>query len=147
MGEFFQLLKRFDWKGIFLTPTNNGFLQFFRYAFVGGIATVADWLTLVVLTNVGLHYQVSAVFGFFAGLVTNFALSKLLVFQKAEAKVGTWLEFTAYGVIGAIGLGITLLIMHVLTEMASVHYFLSKVVATVIVLIWNYAARKKLLYR
>jgi hypothetical protein len=42
MGEFFLLLKSFNLKGLFIAPTENSFLQFFRYAFVAGIATIAD---------------------------------------------------------------------------------------------------------
>ena len=30
MGEFLELLKKFDLKGIFLVPTKNNILQFFR---------------------------------------------------------------------------------------------------------------------
>ena len=38
MKEFFDLLKKGRFRAIFLDPTDNGFLQFFRYLFVGGYA-------------------------------------------------------------------------------------------------------------
>lgn len=148
MKEFFALLKDFDLKGIFLTPTKNGFLQFFRYLFVGGIATVVDWGVLMALTELlQLHHLVSAIFAFVAGLGTNFLLSKLLVFRASEAKTNSLLEFLGYALIGVIGLGMTELIMFLFTDGLSLHYMLSKAIATAVVLVWNYLARKLLLYK
>ena len=57
MKEFFELLKIFDLKGIFVNPTQNGFLQFFRYLFVGGIATIVDWGILFLLTDLAHIYH------------------------------------------------------------------------------------------
>lgn len=148
MKEFFSLLKRFDLKGIFITPTKNSFLQFFRYVFVGGIATIVDWGILFILTDfVYVHYLVSAVIAFLAGLITNFFLSKILVFKANEARVSKGLEFVGYAIIGVIGLGITELIMFFFTDCWNIYYMISKVIATVIVLAWNYFARKIIIYK
>ena len=146
MKELWELIRRFDLKGLFVTPTENGMLQFFRYVFVGGIATVVDWGVQYGLTEAGIHYLVSAVFAFFAGLAVNFLLSKIFVFKAEKARVGTALEFAAYAAIGAAGLLLTVGIMYVLTDLLHLHYMLSKVAATFIVLFWNYFARKKLVY-
>ena len=148
MKEFLTLLKRFDLRGIFLTPTNNSFLQFFRYLFVGGIAMVVDAGVLFALTELlSLHYLVSAIFAFVAGLVTNFLLSKLLVFRGSEARANALMEFLGYALIGVVGLGITELILFLFTNSMTLHYMLSKAIATVVVLAWNYLARKLILYK
>lgn len=147
MREFFAILKKADLQRLFLVPTQNAFLQFFRYVFVGGIASVVDWGVLWALEEVGLHYLVAAVFGFFAGLVTNFVLSKKLVFQAEDARVGTGGEFVAYTLIGSVGLGLTLGLMYVMTDLMGLHFMLSKIIATALVLIWNFLARKLILYR
>ena len=148
MKEFFALLKRFDLKGIFITPTKNGFIQFFRYVFVGGIATVVDWGILFLLTDFAhIYHLVSAIIAFIAGLVTNFILSKIFVFKANEARVKPVLEFISYAIIGVIGLGITELILFLFTDRMGIHYMISKVIATVVVLAWNYFARKILIYK
>ena len=148
MKEFFEYLKSFNLKAIFITPSTNGFIQFFRYVFVGGIATVVDWAILFAATEWGgIHYIFSAVLSFFGGLAANFLLSKLLVFSASEAKIGPFMEFVGYALIGAVGLGLTVLIMYVFTEMLGLYYMLSKVIATILVLFWNYLARKKILYQ
>lgn len=148
MKEFFELLKRFDLKGIFVSPTKNGFLQFFRYVFVGGIATIVDLGLLFLLTEYAhIYHLISAIISFIAGLTANFLLSKLLVFKANEARVNAVIEFFSYAVIGAIGLGITELIMFLFTNCLDVHYMISKIIATVIVLAWNYIARKLIIYK
>lgn len=148
MKEFFDFLKNGNFKAIFLMPTQNGFLQFFRYAFVGGIATAADWGILFILTEyAGIYFLISASVAFLAGLATNFALSKQLVFKASEAKVRPLMEFISYAIIGIIGLGITELLLALLTNQLSIHYMLSKIIATMIVLFWNYFVRKFILYR
>ena len=148
MKEFFYLLKRFEIKGIFISPTKNSFLQFFRYLFVGGIATIVDWGVLFFLTDfVQMYHLVSAVIAFVAGLITNFFLSKMFVFKANEARVNPIMELISYAVIGVIGLGITELIMFLFTDCWNVYYLLSKVIATVVVLIWNYSARKVIVYK
>ena len=148
MKEFFQLLKKFDIKGLFILPTKNGFLQFFRYLFVGGIATVVDWAILFALTDFAkINHLISAIISFVAGLAANFILSKAIVFSQNEARVKPIMEFISYALIGVIGLGITELIMFLITNCMDYHYMLSKVVATAIVLGWNYLARKHLVYK
>ena len=49
--------------------------------------------------------------------------------------------------IGIIGLGITELILFLLTDCGQLYYMLSKVIATAIVLVWNYVARKVIVYK
>lgn len=147
MKELMRLIFRLDLKGLFVQPTQNGMIQFFRYAFVGGIASVVDWGVLWLLEHLGMHYLVAAVFAFFAGLATNFALSKLLVFQKEKARMGGVGEFIGYTAIGAVGLAMTLGLMALMTEIMGLHFMLSKIISTAIVLVWNFLARKLLLYR
>lgn len=146
MKEIFQLIRKWDMKGLLIAPTDNGLIQFFRYAFVGGIAAVVDWAVLWGLESLGLHYLLSAVVSFFAGLATNFLLSKLLVFNGQKARVGNAGEFIAYAAIGAVGLLMTLGIMYVFTEWLHLYFMLSKIIATVIVLVWNFLARKLFIY-
>lgn len=148
MKEFLNMLKRFDLKGLFLSPTNNSFIQFFRYVFVGGVATVVDWGVLFLLTEyLNVYHLVSAVFAFVAGLITNFVLSKQFVFNANVAKTTPVMEFIAYALIGVMGLGLTEAIMFGCTDLLSWHYMLSKVIATVLVLAWNYLSRKLFLYK
>ena len=148
MKELFALIKHFDLKNLFLSPTTNGVVQFFRYIFVGGVATIVDWGILVLLTEcLTMQPLVAAVFAFVAGLITNFILSKLFVFKANVTKVTPAWEFLTYAFSGVIGLGLTEIIMFCCTAWLNWYYMLAKVIATGVVLIWNYLSRKILLYR
>ena len=153
MKELFSLIRRLDFKGLFYQKTDNIFIQFFRYCFVGGIATVVEGGALWLIQ----HFLFREAAGFFVfaaqaiavilGLIANFALSKLFVFQEKSEKTNAAGEFAAYGVIGVVGLGIKWLMLWLFSSCLGWYYMLVWLVATIIVLIWNYAARKVILYR
>lgn len=92
-----------------------------------------------------MDYLIAAAISFIAGLVVNFILSKLFVFT--EKKKSPTAEFLSYGIIGVIGLGWTELFMYIFTDIAGLYFIISKLITSALVLIWNFAARKILLYR
>ena len=152
-------------KEIFIEGTNNTFIQFFRSLFVGGIATVVDMAVLIAVREIfRLPEDICAVFGFVAGLTVNYIVSNLWVFSKAKVK-NRAADFIAFGVIGIIGLGLTQLIIEpfsvkgmfgegILVSHAvfgslvptDKYYIIGKVIAVVLVYMWNFFARKFFLY-
>lgn len=146
MKELIGLILHLEFKKLFIKETQNPFLQFFRYAFVGGIATIVDWLVQYFVTLRGVHYLLSAVLAFVVGLICNFSLSKLFVFKGQTAKVGFIAELLSYGTIGLVGLVLTMILMYIITDILGIYFMIGKIVATFIVLFWNYISRKILLY-
>lgn len=134
-------------KTLLTEPSANPFIQFLRYVFVGGISFLVDAGVLWLFARAGMHYLLAACFGFIAGLCCNFLLSRALVFRAQTPRVGRALEFFGYALIGLIGLGLTEALLYFFTEIVHFHYMLSKVVASAVVLFWNFLARKLLLYR
>lgn len=158
MKEFFELLKHGKFKEIFFSPTENAFLEFFRYLFVGGVATVVDWILSfgsehLMQSALTLHpqwiYLLATTFGFFGGLLTNFLLSRAFVFAAKEARSKTKSgEFFGHFAVGTAGLLMSYLIVWVGTSfILPDHYAVSRIAATVIVFFWNYLARKFFVYR
>jgi putative flippase GtrA len=120
--------------------------QFLRYLVVGGVATLADFGTLALLTSgFGWHYLQSAAVAFGVGTAGNYALSIRWVFEERAVK-NHLLEFVLFLLIGLAGLGINQLLLWKLTDGLHVHYLQSKLVATAVVLVWNFSARKLLLF-
>ena len=147
MKNLFELLKKGDFRGIFFEKTEDPFLQFFRYLFVGGASFVADSALLHVLTECGLHYLLSGAMSFIFGVLVNYLLSKWLVFSEKTSGAGRRKEITVFFLVALAGLCWTELFMWLFTEKLGLHYMLSKAVAAILVLFWNFFMKKLLLYR
>lgn len=148
MKKLLNILKHKRFKELFYAPTQSTVLQFFRYIFAGGGATVVDWLTLFILfdlLSVELYFAVAVAFSF--GLIVNFWLSNLFVFNGAHHHSSKTAEFTVYILSGLIGLAFTEILMYAFCTRIGWHYILSKIVTTIIVLAWNFGSKKILLYR
>ena len=122
-------------------------IQFMRYAVVGGVAFTADFALLFILTDgFGLHYLISAAAAFLLGLTVNYFLSVSWVFDL-RALANKRAEFAVFAAIGLIGLGFNELFIWFFTEHVHFHYLVSKACATILVFLWNFVARKYILFR
>lgn len=131
-------------KKMFFEKTTDVKIQFFRYIFVGGMAFVADFIALFLLKELlHLNLYIAVAIAFIFGLLTNYILSKLLVFTK-ENSIGEFITFTTIGVIGLI---FTELLMHLFAVIIGIQYLISKAIVACIVLVWNFTAKKIILYR
>lgn len=148
MKELFNLILKFKIKDLFFNSTQNEFIKFFRYCFVGGIAFIVDYAAFVVssiiLGDSKISVILSTAIGFVFGLLINFILSKLFVFTEKANTDNYIKEFGAYGVIGIIGLGINEILMLIFITFINKYY--AKIIVALIVLIYNYFARKIFLY-
>ena len=141
-----------DIKQLISGKTDNTFIQFFRYLFVGGAATVVDWGSSTLLFHFvfGDKYAVAAnVAGFVLGLVTNFLISTVWVFggSRVKNKLAEFLSFAAIGVVGLLlTIGITALFEAQLADVTKLYQLIAKVVSTAAAFFWNFFARKYLLY-
>ena len=152
MKELFNLLFHFRLKELFFAPTENGLIKFFRYCFVGGVAFLVDYavaaLVFLALGKGTLSTVLGTTAGFIFGLAVNFLLSKKFVFTEEAATGSKKSEFLVYALIGLVGLFISNLLMLVATEWVfKISQFIAKIIVAMIVLIYNYFARKIILYR
>ena len=121
--------------------------EFFKYVIGGGSAYTIDFLLLIALTEVfGVPVLVSAAVSFLIGLIIIYLLSIKWIFQNRIRK-NTYQEFFIFSFIGIIGLFIneTLIWASLLTE--NLHYTIAKIISAGLVFIWNFSARKLILFR
>jgi putative flippase GtrA len=118
--------------------------SFYKYFFVALAGLIIDFGTLVFVKEVlGLNYLFAACAGFMAGLIVNYLLSNRFVFK--DPKIGSKsMNFVLFGIIGLIGLGLLNVLMWLQVDKIGVNYIIAKVIATIFVYIWNYAARASL---
>ena len=123
-------------------------IQAFRYLVSGGTAFLVDAGLLALLTELfgREHLLVWTAIAFCAGLLITYLFSILWVFDNRSLKSRT-AEVTIFVGIGVIGLGLTELLMWLFADKAGLHYLLSKIITTVLVFVWNFAAKKLLLFR
>lgn len=120
---------------------------FLKYLVAGGVGFIVDYSVLFLLyTCFNVHYLLSAGLAFVMGLIVVYVSSNKWVFSNRQLQDKQWLEFVIFAVIGLVGLGLTVLLMWLFVDKCEVHPLLSKLVTTGIVLMWNFSARKIILY-
>lgn len=127
--------------------TDKTLIQLFRYILVGGMAFLVDFMSLFILTEFfGVYYLVSAAIAFILGLLVNYVMSISWVFNK-RALDNRKFEFGIFGIIGVIGLGLNEFFIWFFTAELSIYYLISKVMAAILILFWNFFVRKITLFR
>jgi putative flippase GtrA len=122
------------------------FVQFFRYVFVGGTAFIVDCFFLYFFSDIcGIYYLISAVFSFIISVLVNYMMSTKWVFNQnnIENKV---LEFNLFILISTIGLVFTEILLYFFTDICGIYYLISKIISAIIVLFWNFFARRVMFY-
>lgn len=116
--------------------------QFMKFGVVGAVAFVIDYGLLALLTEVfGVNYLASATVSFTASVVFNYVASMRYVFTHKEG-MSRRREFVIFVVLSVVGLGINNVCMWAGVELFGIHYLLTKIVATAIVMVWNFVTRK-----
>jgi putative flippase GtrA len=134
-------------KELLKDKTDKTKIQMFRYLFVGGAAFIVDFLSLFILTDFfGIYYLISAAIAFILGLVANYFLSISWVFNKRKLNK-QHIEFGVFAIIGIVGLGLNEVFIWFFTQDLQIYYLISKIFAAVIILFWNFFARKFVLFR
>ena len=116
--------------------------QIIKFGFVGGTAFIIDAGLLFLLTNFcGFYYLISSSISFVVSVIYNYILSVKWVFnaKKDNNKV---IEVIVFVSLSVVGLGINQVIMWIAVDKLGIYYMLSKIMATLIVMVYNFVTRK-----
>ena len=116
-------------------------IQLIKFGIVGVVATVIDFGTLMILTEImNIDVLVSSAVAFSVSVIANYILSMLFVFKGG--KNGKVKEFILFVVLSIGGLLINQFIMWLGTEILTVYYLWVKIFACIFVPIYNFVTRK-----
>ena len=120
--------------------------QFVLYGAISVAALALDYGLLIFLTEyVGIYYLISASIGFLAGMLLVYLTSISFIFDERRL-TSTSLELTGFVAIGVAGLVLNGLLLWCITVGTPLSYQLAKLPTAGIVFLFNYFARRHLLF-
>ena len=120
----------------------NIFVQIFKFGIVGGIATIIDWIVYYVLINfVSIDPLIANVFSFSISVIYNYWASVKWVFNinNNKSKKLMFIEFIVFSLIGLL---LTEILLFIFIDSLAYDEMISKIIATIIVMVFNFATRK-----
>lgn len=125
--------------------TENLLIQIFKFGIVGGIAFLIDYIVLFCCKEfIGLSVLLSAAIAFTVSVVYNYIASVKWVFDVNKEKSAKK-NFVIFIILSIIGLIITEIIMWIGSDIMKINYLIVKIIATAIVMVFNFITRKMFL--
>lgn len=125
--------------------TENLCIQIFKFGIVGGIAFIIDFICLYLFKEL-CHFPIllANTLAFCISVIYNYVASVHWVFninsEKDKKK-----QFIIFIIFSIIGLGLNDLIVWICTDIIKIYYLISKIIATAIVMVFNFITRKMFL--
>ena len=117
--------------------TKDFLLKFIKFSMVGFSGVFVDFgFTYLCKEIIRIPKYVSNAIGFTIAATTNYFLNRIWTFQSHNPHVA--MEFSRFFVIALIGLGINSLILWFLVSKFKLNFYFSKLMATLVVTLWNF---------
>ena len=114
--------------------------QIIKFVIVGGIATLIDFVCLYIFKEfLNLNIILSNTLSFTISVIYNYIASIKWVF---DVNKNSKFQFIIFVILSVIGLLINNGILYLFTSYTEFYYLLSKVFATLVVMIYNFITRK-----
>jgi len=118
---------------------NELFIKFFKFGIVGVSGVVVDFgVTWLMKEQLRLNKYIANSAGFGCAVLSNYVLNRIWTFHSADPHVG--LQFAKFTMVAIIGLGMNNGIIYWLTERRGVKFYPAKLLATGVVMLWNFGA-------
>lgn len=123
----------------------NLITQIFRFFIVGGITTIIDFVFLYIFKEfLNINVIIANTLSFIISVTYNYIASISWVFD-VDSNKDKKMQFMLFIVFSVLGLIINNIVIYILSDKFNLYYLISKVIATVIVMFFNFVTRKKFL--
>jgi len=120
--------------------------QAFWFSVIGGINTALDFIILFVLTSLGVKIFIANIFSTGTTFIISFLMNKKITFKSVS---NIFIIITLFGlwVIQNIVISTAMPIFENLLKNKQMSLLLSKLIATIFSLIWNFILYKKVVFK
>ena len=113
--------------------------KFLKFCVVGVTGTIIDFgLTWICKEKLKIPKFIANAIGFVVAATSNYILNRVWTWGSTNEQVGV--EYVKFFGVSLIGLGLNTLILYLLHEKLKLNFWISKVFATGVVMIWNFLA-------
>lgn len=122
------------------------FVQFLKFNAVGVLNTLVDFAVFTLLNGLGLFYTAAQVISYSAGTANSFIWNKKVTFRETEAARGEGFDrkqLLRFIVLNLFVMGLSIALIHLLTDTLGIQVLLSKVVVTFVTVIINFFGSRK----
>jgi putative flippase GtrA len=122
------------------------YLKFLKFGVVGFSGVFVDFgVTWLLKEKMGLDKYIANTAGFLCAVVSNFVLNRIWTFQDQNPEV-MW-QFGKFFALSLVGLGLNNLFIYFLTEKYKANFYFAKLLATGVVMIWNFWANSRFTFK
>lgn len=121
-------------------------LKFFKFCAVGVTGMVLDFgATWLLKEKAGINKYIANSAGFILAASSNYILNRIWTFQSKDPDIGS--QYLLFIVISLIGLGLNNFIIYILHDKLRYNFYLSKLLAIMLVTVWNFLANLLITFR
>ena len=114
-------------------------LKFLKFCVVGVSGTAIDFgLTWLCKEIFKIPKFLANARGFGVSATNNYILNRIWTWGSTSDQVGV--EYVKFFTVSLIGLGLNTLILYIFNEKIKLNFYVSKVIATGVVMLWNFFA-------
>ncbi len=115
------------------------FFKFFKFGIVGVSGTAVDFgVTYSIKEWLKANKFLANSIGFSVAVTTNYIFNRIFTFQDQNPDIlGQYMKFCG---IGLIGLAMNNFIIYLCEKKLKTNFYMSKLIATLVVMLWNFGA-------
>jgi dolichol-phosphate mannosyltransferase len=120
------------------------FHRFLKFCAVGAVGAVFNLAVLYSLTELGVFYIISGLFGIEAGLLSNFFLNRSWTFKDRQGRGLRFVLTALYRdhAVRFVGIVLNILILWILTSFFGLYYLISQIIGIAVAMFWNYGGNQ-----